>query len=202
MTWREAVSDAIARLTIRRGSNIFTRQLLLDEELPAIVKAIGSSGKTPAQTLSRVLQELRDTTEIEFVGDGEYRLIASSLIPITSEAESVGPSLRIPTVVSRIARDSRIVRKLKIQYGFRCQLCGERIELKSGFYCEAHHLRPLGYPHNGPDIESNLIVVCPNHHTQLDYAAIIISPEIFRLNLHPINPAFLDYHNQLYRNEN
>lgn len=201
MTWREAVSDAIARLTSRRGSNIFTRQLLLDEELSAIIKSIGSSGKTPAQTMSRVLQELRDDAEIEFVGNGEYRLLASSLTPSTSEAESHGPSLRIPTVVSRIARDSSIVRRLKIKYGFRCQICGERIELKSGFYCEAHHLRPLGIPHNGPDSESNLIIVCPNHHTQLDYTAIPIDIEGLRFSFHFIAPFHLDYHNQLYRNE-
>lgn len=201
MTWREAVSDAIARLTLRRGTNIFTRQILLDEELPAIVQAIGSSGKTPAQTLSRVLQELRDAAEIEFVGDGEYRLLASNLTPSTSEAESLGPSLRVPTVVSRIARDSGVVRRLKIKYGFRCQICGERIELKSGFYCEAHHLRPLGSPHDGPDVESNLIIVCPNHHTQLDYSAILLDPQCFRLSRHFIDPTYLEYHNQLYRNK-
>jgi hypothetical protein len=201
MTWREAVSDAIARLTSRRASNIFTRQLLLDEELPSIVQAIGSSGRTPAQTLSRVLQELRDAEEIEFVGDGEYRLLASALEPVASEVEFVGPSLRVPTVVSRIARDSGIVRKLKIKYGFRCQICGHRIELRSGFYCEAHHLRPLGSPHDGPDLESNLILVCPNHHTQLDFAAIPLDPQSLRFSLHSIDPSHLEYHNQLYRNE-
>jgi hypothetical protein len=201
MTWREAVSDGIARLTLRRGSNIFTRQLLLDEELSLIIKAIGSSGKTPAQTMSRVLQELRDSEEIEFIGNGEYRLLASVFIPATKEAEFDGPSARIPTVVSRIARDTGIVRRLKIKYGFRCQICGERIELKSGFYCEAHHLRPLGIPHDGPDVESNLIIVCPNHHTQLDYTAIPIDPSKLKQCLHGIDLLYVEYHNHLCRNE-
>jgi hypothetical protein len=43
-----------------------------------------------------------------------------------------------------------------------------------GFYCEAHHIRPLGIPHNGADSSDNILIVCPNHHKTLDYGAMMI----------------------------
>lgn len=43
------------------------------------------------------------------------------------------------------------------------------------YYSEVHHIRPLGYPHNGKDVEENMIVVCPNCHRQLDYGYLKLS---------------------------
>jgi len=49
--------------------------MLIDEELDPIIQETHSSGATPAQTMSRVLQELREMGYIEFVDDqGAYRL--------------------------------------------------------------------------------------------------------------------------------
>jgi putative restriction endonuclease len=55
------------------GSTIFDRQTLIDAEGPRILIDTGSGGVTPWQTLSRVLQELRDQGVLEFVGGGTYR---------------------------------------------------------------------------------------------------------------------------------
>lgn len=52
------------------------RYRLLEDELEQIRAETGSKGETPEQTLSRTLQELRDEGEIEFVGNGAYRLVA------------------------------------------------------------------------------------------------------------------------------
>ena len=101
--------------------------------------------------------------------------------------------------MQRVLRDSLLVQDLKIRYAFRCQLFGTRLELRSGYYCEAHHLKPLGRPHHGPDLTENLIVVCPNHHVLLDYAVMELSCENFLDLRHRIDPTFLDYHNQLCR---
>jgi predicted restriction endonuclease len=38
-------------------------------------------------------------------------------------------------------------------------------------------LRSLDRPHNGPDIEKNLLVVRPNHHADLDYGMLRIDPK-------------------------
>ena len=75
MTWQESAWRAVVRLTSRAGSSAFSRQQLIEEELGEIVREVGSAGETPAQTLSRVLQELRDQGMIEFQGQGQYRCL-------------------------------------------------------------------------------------------------------------------------------
>ena len=103
---------------------------------------------------------------------------------------------RVATTVSRILRDTAMVKRLKKKYDFSCQFCGESLKLPDGYlYCEAHHIRPLGSPHNGPDRESNLVIVCPNHHVLLDYGAISISKKLFILGQHSISQAHIEYHN-------
>lgn len=72
-SWSEAVISAVRRHVQRTGSTLFTRQGLIDSEMPAILAATGSTGATPWQTLSRELQQLRDRGLLEFVGTGVYR---------------------------------------------------------------------------------------------------------------------------------
>ncbi len=75
MTWHESVRQALKRYVRRHRSPIIERQSLIREELDRIVEETGSQGKTPEQTLSRVLQELRDEGLLEFLGDGRYRFL-------------------------------------------------------------------------------------------------------------------------------
>jgi putative restriction endonuclease len=70
--WKDAVITAIRRHTARHG--IFTRQEFLEAELLTIIEETGTVGKTPGQTVSRELQELRDIGLVEFVVPGVYRL--------------------------------------------------------------------------------------------------------------------------------
>ncbi len=74
MTWQESVLSAVRRMTKNSDSRVFTRQQLIDSELTRIVREVRSTGETPDQTLSRVLQKLRDEGVIEFVSDDVYRL--------------------------------------------------------------------------------------------------------------------------------
>src|SRR5690606_19162445 len=77
---------------------------------------------------------------------------------------------RIETKIQRIIRDTALSKKVKALHNYKCQLCGTTIELPNGQrYAEAHHIKPLGSPHDGPDIMGNLICLCPNHHAMLDY---------------------------------
>jgi hypothetical protein len=71
-TWREAVWAALQRQA--RAGVAITRADLIAGELPTIVADLGSIGATPAQTLSRVLQELRDEGVLIFDGQGRYRI--------------------------------------------------------------------------------------------------------------------------------
>lgn len=99
----------------------------------------------------------------------------------------------------RILRDTNLARKLKQLHENKCQLCGDSIQQPNGKgYSEAHHIKPLVVPHNGPDIAENIIVLCPNHHVMLDYGVIEI--ELDKLITHPkhnIGTAYANYHNQL-----
>lgn len=83
-SWSEAVAAAIHRHVLRTGSTIFDRQALIDAEGSRILADTDSSGATPWQTLSRVLQELRDDGLLEFVGGGTYRYDALPALPAQS----------------------------------------------------------------------------------------------------------------------
>lgn len=74
--WSEVVEEAVRRPVDSTGDPVFTRQDLIDSELKRIVSETGSVGETPHMTLSRELQQLRDSGVLEFVDDrGTYRLV-------------------------------------------------------------------------------------------------------------------------------
>lgn len=75
MDWKSSVLASIMRLSKRKGSDIFTREELIAEELAYVTREVGSVGATPAQTMSRVLQELRDEQVINFESPGVYRFL-------------------------------------------------------------------------------------------------------------------------------
>lgn len=78
--------------------------------------------------------------------------------------------------VYRFVRDPIVVRKLKRLYDNQCQICGFTFEYeKNKFYSEVHHYNPM--EEGGPDDVDNMIVVCPNHHSQFDYKMIAIDPD-------------------------
>jgi hypothetical protein len=92
--------------------------------------------------------------------------------------------------ISRVVRDTRIGRVLKARYDGACQVCSAQLTMAPGqFYSEAHHLKPLGRPHNGPDTFSNVLVLCPTHHAEFDLALIAPHPRTLRLQtIHPRHP--------------
>ncbi len=107
------------------------------------------------------------------------------------------PAERKEQIIYRILRDTEIARFVKRLYDFRCQICSYSLKLNDGsFYAEAHHIKPLGSPHNGPDISSNILCLCPNHHVQLDYGVIQIEKSNLELHLnHSLDDEFIEYHN-------
>ena len=51
------------------------RQVFLYEELGVMAVAVGTTGRTPWQTVSRILQEIRDDGLIAFLSTGNYLLL-------------------------------------------------------------------------------------------------------------------------------
>src|SRR5581483_8109939 len=97
--------------------------------------------------------------------------------------------------VSRIVRDTKTARALKRLYEGQCQLCGEQLEISPGeYYLEAHHLQPLGKPHNGPDRQENIICFCPNCYALLDFGARSLAGMAFKTSRHVIDLEFIEYH--------
>jgi hypothetical protein len=73
MEWQDAVRLAISRYCRATKSHIFTRKGLIKSQMRRIIADTGSMGATPDQTLSRILQELRDSGQIEFIDNhGTY----------------------------------------------------------------------------------------------------------------------------------
>ena len=87
------------------------------------------------------------------------------------------------SITSKITRKIRSTKKselLKKKYNNLCQLCNiELHSTKTTMYSEVHHVWPLGK--DGKDNFDNMLVLCPNHHTQFDSAFIgfdTIYPEL------------------------
>ena len=132
------------------------------------------------------------------IGTGVWGLRSNlSLTPTASDIEESKVADRVKTETYRILRDTAMARKIKQLHKNQCQLCGHVVTLASGAtYSEAHHIKPLGRPHDGPDIAENIIVLCPNHHVQLDFGAFELRSEnIHTIYGHNIGEVYISYHN-------
>jgi len=131
-------------------------------------------------------------------GAGVWGLCSSqSSTPLASDINPPAIPDRLLIKTYRILRDTELARKIKALHKDSCQVCGETLLLQSGeTYAEAHHIKPLGEPHNGPDIAENIIVLCPNHHVLFDYFALSLDPSRLRsVQGHVISSAYIAYHN-------
>ncbi|TQJ33053.1 putative restriction endonuclease [Arthrobacter sp. SLBN-122] len=117
------------------------------------------------------------------IGQTEAGLL-SSLASLTGGAEE--PERRGITT-NRIVRDYKIAEEVKKLYSDVCQVCGTQLRTSVGTYSEAAHIRPLGAPHNGPDVPGNILCLCPNCHKKFDGHALTISEDwrVYDLG-HPI----------------
>jgi len=112
--------------------------------------------------------------------------------PKASDINDPPEATRIETTIYRVLRDTALSREVKIAQQFKCQLCAKTIKLSDGsFYAEAHHVKPLGRPYNGPDTKDNIICVCPTCHVLLDYKVIRLE----QFQIPNVSSTYIDYHN-------
>jgi 5-methylcytosine-specific restriction protein A len=130
-----------------------------------------------------------------FIDDSELLNLAKA--PTDEKA------LRKKRQIDAIVRNQQFVDDLKKLYRHTCQLCNERIQVRPGkYYCEVHHLKPLGQPHSGPDTKANMLCVCPNHHTLLDFFAIPLNLSELTSQKHAIDENYVAYHNERHAHFN
>ncbi|MBN1866531.1 HNH endonuclease [Candidatus Sumerlaeota bacterium] len=110
------------------------------------------------------------------------------------DVEEPSQPKRVMQDTYRILRDTALTRQVKESSRFHRQICGgEPLTLKDGTpYAEAHHVKPLGAPHNGLDVRENILCVCPNCHVLLDYGAV----ELDAKKMKSIAPEYIAYHNE------
>ena len=113
-------------------------------------------------------------------------------------ADIEAPVGREEITTYRIIRDTNLSRKVKALHRYKCQLCGYTMTLPDGsYYAEGHHIRPLGNPHNGPDVMENILCLCPNHHAEMDYGVSKIEPEhLAKVMGHLVGIDYIGYHNE------
>lgn len=140
-----------------------------------------------------------------------FRLVASSNYKFTFNVSEPGleysPPKRQQILVQRIVRNSLTAKNVKKWHEYKCQVCGVALETSAGLYAEAAHIQPLGKPHNGPDFESNILCLCPNHHVLFDNGGFTINDDL-TLNIirgrlrvvkkHKIDVTYLHYHREHY----
>jgi 5-methylcytosine-specific restriction protein A len=106
--------------------------------------------------------------------DVEEDLLNQDTSPKLAELDDEGVDPEVKERIFKIRkRNNKIVKELKMLYGGKCQITGERMTFKKKngeLYSEVHHLIPLG--ESGSDSYANAIVISPLIHRMLHYADV------------------------------
>jgi hypothetical protein len=188
MTWRDAVIEAIHRFSTRYRTREITRQELIDEELGQIIQDTNSEGDTPSQTLSRILQELRDEGTLAFVGHGVYLLLdtpfnieevdlSENAIDLAIEQNKLQIGI-IPTgdsiALARQRRGQARIRELTLKnYDYQCALC----DIEDPQLLIASHISKWADDPEGRGDLSNIICLCKFHDALFEFGYFSLSDD-------------------------
>lgn len=87
---------------------------------------------------------------------------------------------RRTSTVERIVRDTAVVRRVKQWHNYTCQVCGLALAVgpDGESYAEGAHIQALGGQDGGPDVEANVLCLCPNCHVRLDRGALYLTDDL------------------------
>lgn len=187
--WRDAVLRALRRVAERDQTRKIRRQVLLDKERQRIVQETKTEGSTPDQTVSRVLQELRDEGVLYFLGRGTYLLLDT---PLDVEAEDLPDSAldfavgrnkvrlgAVPTsdekALGRRRKGQDRVRALTLRnYGGRCAFC----DVTDEKLLVAGHISRWADDIEGRGNLTNVICMCRFHDALFEAGYLSLSDDL------------------------
>lgn len=200
-SWEKDIIQALENLGgIASYEDIYSEVSNLRNDLPKTWKAVI---RRRVQDLSSDSDGFKNGQDLFYSVNG----LGAGTWGLRSQLSETPPAIDLPlgieepereyTTTYRVLRDTNLARKLKLLHNNCCQICGLTIELPNGkLYSEAHHIIPLGKPHNGPDNSGNIVVLCPNHHVMCDYGVIGLNfSELKQTSGHMISKKSIDYHN-------
>ncbi|MGI5524450.1 YDG/SRA domain-containing protein [Micromonospora sp. CA-259024] len=179
-----ATKRQIADQQLTRG-NLGLARSQIDGNPVRVVRGAGGDPKYSPKVglrydgLFRVVDHWHDTGKDGFK-IWRYRLVAleSADPPPTSADGATGePAARTEATIQRLVRSTAVSNGVKRLHGYECQVCGIQLTTPAGPYVEAAHIRALGKPHNGPDVASNVLCLCPNDHLLFDTGAIYVDAD-------------------------
>ncbi|MGZ8256799.1 MAG: HNH endonuclease [Gallionella sp.] len=174
LTWLQAVKESLNRYALNNSTVQIERDSFLRQELPSIISVTASIGKTPAQTVSRVLQELRDEGFLYFSSSGLYTLNKIEInatnedLPddvlenAVTEGLLILPDVEATSEVSmiRVRRGMSALRKRTLaNYRNSCALCDIN---DAGLLVSSHIARWADHP-EARGLLSNTICLCTLH---------------------------------------
>lgn len=182
--WREVVRRELHRYREQTGADVIERQDLLEQSLP-VLEAEFPDAKTPGQTLSRILQELRDRGELEFLDlDGTYRILGldeeAMASPGESNPEQQYEARTYETTVQARSMPVAFRRAALSWYDSRCPVSGVDHD---GLLDVAHVLSWSDHPEYRTD-PGNVLVLDKTHHEAFDRGLFTFDDE-YRLRVAP-----------------
>jgi len=202
--WQKAALAGLHRYAARNQTKLIRRSQLINEELDNIVASVKSKGATPSQTLSRVLQELRQMGILNHVARGTDLLLDA---PILAEAEDfpisaldiaidreefmIGdvPTGDVQVLARRRKGQSRIRHHTITNYAAMCAMCDIADEK---LLVASHIARWKDDPHLRGRL-SNVICLCRMHDSLFEYGYISIDDDMRILRRYVDNSKVIDY---------
>jgi putative restriction endonuclease len=146
-------------------------------------EVVGSEGRTICRfKLVKLGTDFSDTLDplmaaangVLYPGEHQRTTMRSSGETALSHSNAPAP-MEVVTVVRRI-RDSQVTRRVKAAHADTCQICGTVVTSPRGTHAEGCHIQPIS--RRGPDIESNVLCLCPNCHVLFDNGAFQIDDDL------------------------
>jgi len=110
----------------------------------------------------------------------KYKLVEyKPTVKTTAGNRKKGNKKIVKRTIDECVRLQEVVENVKNWNNNMCQVCGVRIPVKTEreYYSEGAHIKGF-QSDDGPDIEANMLCLCPNHHKMMDYYGLTLSDDL------------------------